>query len=576
MSPPVAAVAVVLIAVGLRVAALHDFEATLAANHPMVDAFTYWQQAGELFEGRDPFADGYYQPPAYPWLLSKLMGLWGELSLEMVRRFHALLGVLTVVGVLVLGHRLGEHLQRPWLGPVAGLLFALSPTPMLFEHDVLTPALTLAASTWAGVVTVEASRKKSVALFLLAGVFAGVACAAHPTYLLAGFTAVVAVGQAGHSAGRWLPAAALAVGMAAPLAPTTVHNAQQFGVFELVSHNGGLNFYLGNNPAMRETAFLRPGLPFRQLVLEANPAERSLPERNRWWWSQTVTEAAASPWSVAAVIGVKAIWSVNDVELPRNEDYRCRTGAGQPLAWMGWLPGRFGVLFPLAVAGAIGVLRRRQASVWLLALWVALHAPLVLFLVSDRYRVASWPLVVLLAAAGLIHLLRHRERSTVVGAVLAGLVAFLPLDQQTAMDPSWCRYQAANLAYMDGDLAGAKEGYTAVVASPGWEDDMGAHYWLGRLAERDKDWPVAIAHLDVVLKQFPDHYPTLVARADASYYAGRKEECAAHLLRAYRVPGDRTSTGVKLVKLLRRMGRTEEARALLAEDPKLASHPKLR
>jgi hypothetical protein len=82
-------------------------------------------------------------------------------------------------------------------------------------------------------------------------------------------------------------------------------------------------------------------------------------------------------------------------------------------------------------------------------------------------------------------------------------------------------------------------------------------------------------HYDVVLRHYGDHYPTLVARADAAYYAGRKSEAAAFLLRAYRVPGPRTSTGVKLVKLLRRLDRGEEAAALMASDPKLAGHPKL-
>jgi lipopolysaccharide biosynthesis regulator YciM len=128
---------------------------------------------------------------------------------------------------------------------------------------------------------------------------------------------------------------------------------------------------------------------------------------------------------------------------------------------------------------------------------------------------------------------------------------------------------------MAKDLAVAEDGYEAVVVQDGWEDDMGAHYWLGRLAERRKEWPAAIDHFDVVLRQFPDHYPTLVARADASYYAGRKTECAAYLLRAYKVPGNRTTTGVKLVKLLRRLDRADEAATLMAADPKLARHPKL-
>lgn len=564
-----------LAAVAVRFVALGDFESTPSAAHPMVDAYTYWQQAGALFNDADPFREGYYQPPAYPWLLAQLGGLFGGMSLKWVRPLHALLGLLTTGGVLLLGRSLGRALARPWLGPVAGLLFVLSPTPLLFEHDVLTPALTLATSTWSAVALVWGWQRRSLGLVLVGGALAGVTCAAHPTYLLAAVTGLVALGLLARSEARWALPAAFAVGLAAPLAPTTIDNARQFGVFELVSHNGGLNFYLGNNPRMRETAFLRPGLPFRKLVLEADPATRALPERNAYWWSRTRKEAMAAPLATLAVVGAKAVWSVNDVEVPRNEDYRCRTAAGQALHWVGRLPARFGLLFPLALVGAGVVLRRRDETMWAVPVWLALHAPLVLFLVSDRYRVATWPVLVLLGAAGAVWLYRDRSRWVLAAAATGLVLAFLPIDARTAMDPAWCRYQQANLDYMEKDLAAAQAGYEAVVTHPGWEDDMGAHNWLGQLAKQRKDWPTAITHFDVVLKQFPDHYPTLVARADASYYAGRKDECAEHLLRAYRVPGNRTTTGVKLVKLLRKMGRTDEAAALMRDDPKLAKHPKL-
>ena len=38
----------------------------LYAEYPQVDAFTYWQQADGLWQGKDPFKEGLYQPPAYP------------------------------------------------------------------------------------------------------------------------------------------------------------------------------------------------------------------------------------------------------------------------------------------------------------------------------------------------------------------------------------------------------------------------------------------------------------------------------------------------------------------------------
>ena len=42
---------------------------TLYAEYPQVDAFTYWQQADGLWQGKDPFKEGLYQPPAYPYFI---------------------------------------------------------------------------------------------------------------------------------------------------------------------------------------------------------------------------------------------------------------------------------------------------------------------------------------------------------------------------------------------------------------------------------------------------------------------------------------------------------------------------
>ena len=569
-------VGVVGLALLIRAVALSVFESTAYAEFPMVDAHTYWSQAGALFEGRNPFAEGYYQPPAYPWLLAQLAGITGELALGPVRRLHLVLGVLTTVGVVVLGRRLGDKVGAEWLGMAAGAAFALGAPPVLFEHDVLTPALTLALSTW-GLVGVSSGRLWAVAL---GGLLMGGAVAAHPTYLLAAGVLVVGLVLRARRGAGWAPLLGFCVAVSVPILPTTVDNFRQFGVVAPVSLNGGVNLYLGNNPRMRETAFLRPGLPFRKLILEADPAARNQAERDRYWKERTRKEVAQSPVAWLAVVGVKALWSINDTEIPRNEDYRCRTRAGQPLAWLGWLPARFGVLFPFAVLGAaVVVRRRRELGEWavLPVLWGALHAPLVIFLVSDRYRLATLPVIVLLVALGAWGL-RERvlPRAGALGAWIGlSVLSFLPIDSRTAMQPSWCVYQEANLAYMRQDHAAAEEGYKAVVADPAWEDDMGAHYWLGRLADIRKDRPAAMRHYDVVLRSYDDHFPTLVARADAAYYAGRKSEAADFLLRAYRVPGPRTSTGVKLVKLLRRLDRADEAAALMAADPKLAKHPKL-
>ncbi len=565
----IAELTVMAVAIILRLAALDVFESTAWSRHPAVDAYTYWDQARRLLDGRDPFADGYYQPPAYPVILAWFSRFTDGVDLAAIRRLHLVLGVLTTGGLIALGRRVGAALGWPLAGVVAGALYTLYPTTLLFEHDVLTPTISSAALVGALLL---AWPPASAARSLLGGLAMGIAVAVHPTYLLA--AGVLAAAQAWGR--RWVAALAFVVGVGAPIAPTAIENLQRFGTPTLVSHNAGINLYLGNNPGWRTTAFLRPGLPFRKLALEGEPHRRDAAARDRYWRQRTWDEASAHPWVWVSTAATKAYWSLHDTEIPRNEDYRCRTGDGQALRWLRRLPVRYGLVLPLAVLGAAALARRRQGAptgtartgVWLIAAWVALHAPMVLFLVGDRYRLASWPVVCLLGAAG-VAALASRPRPGPAWALLAIpiVLPWLPIDQRTARDPTLCRYAEGNLAYMEGDTDAAAAAYRDVLAER--PEDMGSHNWLAHLAAADRRYSVALRHMDRVLAGFPDHFPSLKS---AGRWAARNREpdrAIGYYERAYAVPGDRTSTGLRLVGLLLSRGRSDEASRILDADPKL-------
>lgn len=590
---------VLVLAVGLRVAGLQSYEATAYADHPMVDAFTYWEQAEGItalmkeegsgllhywtrpssLEGRDPFAEGFYQPPGYPVFLALLGKLTGSPDLGFTRLVQALLGVFSTAGLMALGRRLAAPWKAPWAGAAAGLLFTLYPSTLLFEQDILTPALTTALLVGALLLLVR-DRAPGPVAGAGAGLLLGLAVVVHPTYLLGaaalGLGLVLSSRQA--DGGRpLLPAAALALGLALAIAPTTWRNVAIHQQPALVSHNSGVNFYLGNTSAWRETMFLRPGLPFRKLVLEAEPHRRAVDQRNDYWWERTRTEIADKPVVWAATLMNKALWSVNNREIPRNEDYRCRTDDG-PLAWLGWLPVRYGFVFPFALVGGVLLARRPGSGRLVPATWLALHLPLIVFLVADRYRLATWPLVCLCGAVGLAAAWRAwQQRSEGVSRtwllLLAGVLCWLPIDAVTAYDAAWCKHVDGNLALMQGEPERAAELYReALDLDP---EDWGARDFLARTVYEQGDPDAAATLMEPLVAWFPDHYPTL-------YFMGRLEQrrrnldaAADYMGRAYRVPGNRTNTGVRYVRLLVDAGRREEARAVVASDPKLQGHPKL-
>ena len=225
----------------------------------------------------------------------------------------------------------------------------------------------------------------------------------------------------------------------------------------------------------------------------------------------------------------------------------------------------------------------RQARL-LLPLWGSLQLPMFIFLVSDRYRMATWPLLCIGAALSIpflrelgAELKSRRLTRWVLGLPLLVcllVAAWWPLHWRTRMDESLCRYAEANVAYMDKDYVVAERRYREVLEV--WPRDMGAHYWLAHLSALDKNYRAALAHMDVVLEQFPDHFPSLRSYAGWAEREGLIDDAIQAYKRAYAVPGDRTATGAKLVVALLRAGRESEARALLESDPRLAGQRRVK
>ena len=85
----------IAVVITTRLVAVLSFSETDYAAHPLVDAYTYWEQTRALFDGKDPFAEGLYQPPGYPYVLSLLGHLTGRPELGVVRWAQAGLGVVS-------------------------------------------------------------------------------------------------------------------------------------------------------------------------------------------------------------------------------------------------------------------------------------------------------------------------------------------------------------------------------------------------------------------------------------------------------------------------------------------------
>jgi len=263
-----------LLAFGFRLLYLYIVQANPFFDSPVVDAQTYHEQALALVkswtEAPSPTVaspgEVFWQPPLYPYFLAGLYWLLG-VSFWKVRLVQAGLGSLTCV----LASELASRRISARAGWLTGLLLAGYGPLLFYDGELLVPVLSLLLDTAALLVWLGARDgtpgKRRIGL---TGLLLGLSVVARPTVLLfAGGLGLVLLLERGRSLSQRLARIlVLSLSLLLPILPVTLHNwraAEAEGVpvserLILVSSNGGINFYLGNQADYASTVGIRPGI----------------------------------------------------------------------------------------------------------------------------------------------------------------------------------------------------------------------------------------------------------------------------------------------------------------------------
>jgi len=493
---------IVAIALIVRVAYWAEARQLSLVQVPTGDAATYVYLAEQL--GHDgalaPQGQAYQQAPLYPFILFTLGSL--GLDLSGVRIFQFLLGVAGTLLLSLVGFRWGGRIG----GIVAGLGAALYGPFVFFESDLLSISV--------AVFLIEVSlyfwghpRKSWVAGLALGG-----AALAQPNFLIAG---AVAAGLSWFWPQRlgWPDRRAvlgLLIGLAALPALTLTRNIAVSGQPILISANGGINFFIGNNPAADGMFHLPPdsGLLNRTEGLFSSAkevAERELRKPlspaavDRFWWLKGVDFWLTEPGRALGLTLGKLMLSLNNAEIPSHYDYDffCgQVGVLRVLPTFGWL-------LPLGGIGlALAWRRRREPLVYLCLAFLVSIIP---FFITGRYRlplaVFLWPAAGV-AAAELWALRRHRLTVGTLAAAGAAyaVLAFFPLYSSGTTRAHMLNVEATTLVQR-GQLDDAERIlHEALTISPNHPEVLNN---LAYVKELRGDTPGALALYEEAVKNDP-------------------------------------------------------------------------
>lgn len=435
---PIGLAAVALGALLVRIA----FVVVVDPQVPRVsDASAYHLLANNLADGRGyirPFDFSMLDrvrptaeyPPLFPTLVS-VVSFIGVKSVEGQRLAMTLVGTGTVVAIGLLGRRVGGT----YVGLVAAAVAAVYPMLFLSDGLLMAETLYLLFVTVALMLAYRAADQPTPVSFAILGVVIGLSALTRAEGLGLALLLVVPLAW---GARRLAPRRRLALALVgivaagAVVVPWTARNALRLDAFVPVSNNvataiDGANcdlVYSGDQIGLwRETfstlgpdARTRPqaGACFAGFDIadpDFDEADASSSIRR-----DGVDYAREHAGRLPVVLAARSLrtWGL----FRPSQQIQFETLEGRPESWLTFGTWMYWTLLPLAVAGAVLVVRRRTVRLWpLLSTAVLVSVTTVVTYGQQRFRVAAEPALVVLAGVAIVALVRRigRTPATVAG-----------------------------------------------------------------------------------------------------------------------------------------------------------------
>lgn len=538
-----------VVAFALRLIAIFQYQAAPDFQDPIGDSAAHVQRAWEILGG-DLLGDRVYfdSAPLYPYFIA-LVFRFTDGSFLALRIVQAALGALGCVIVSLIARRLDAGRTATQL--IAGLAGACYATLAFLDIDLLMISLTVLLVVVCLWLLLRAHESGSRIEVLLAGVALGLAasdklnlllCVPVAAWFLAGSTARRPGGR------RWLRPMLFVAGTVAAILPITARNFVVGHDLVLVSSNGGVNLYIGNNDQARGTFHLPAESGLSNLDLEGSAAavaEQALgrtlrpSEVSRFWARAAWRFALEHPLREAMLLGLKLRRLVGAYEIPNHLNLGYMAAEFIPV--LRWMLVGAGLAFPLGVAGIGWRLARGATPVdrLLCGFAIAYSVSLLPFFITERYRLPLVPVLLVYAAWLLTELARGwRTRPRRIPPLAA-----IPILACAVVAVHW---PAERFPYSFDRVAMATKYFARALRDP-----------YGGTADRDR----AIVQLKWALETDPysadAHYNLGVAYESVEHYSG----ALVALDQALRIEPGRTAAAVASRNVRAKLARRGDRRS---------------
>ncbi|UCH84727.1 MAG: tetratricopeptide repeat protein [Candidatus Latescibacterota bacterium] len=606
-------------------------------DYPIMDGKYHHEWAKEIVAGNFWGNEVFFRAPLYPYLLAFIYKISGS-SIGFAIFIQHLIGVVSASLVYLLARRL----FLPAVALLAGLIAATYWPFLYFEADLLIVTLIVMldlVALLALVLAIQRTSNRRHLLFVVAGLAIGLSATARPSVLIFLPVLPLAIILADPRRG-WIRQSLLVFAAAAiVILPVLVRNYAVGRDLVPIASQGGVNFYIGNNPESDGRTAIVPGTRWDwwggyqdAIQIAETDAGRSLKpsEVSNYYLRKGLGFVFSSPDQSIPLLGKKFLLFWAGGERSNNKYiyfFWHQTGmGGVPL------PG-FWLVAPLGLFGTILLWRHRRnkPEVWILYLFVLSYmAGVIAFFVNARFRLPIIPVLIIFAAYGVFYLVELWRRNRGDAWKSLGLLAvcllainldFVRFQENRINEDALSHYTLGNAYLNKGDTENAireyeearsiharypKQGYLLVARNV--EYNLGRLYWSDNKCEKAVARLVAVGGSDqyavltlemladcyikleqyenairayrTILKGVPTHRKAVFGAANVYRLSGHPEG-AEELLRTLisKSPGQDAEAHFELGLTLVQLGRSEEAVEdflIAAKSPALSGRSYLR
>jgi tetratricopeptide (TPR) repeat protein len=429
-----------LLAFVIRLIYLNQITASPDFDMPQRDPLWHYTWAKEIAGGDFLGKEVFFRAPLYPYFLGILYTIFG-VGFYLPRLIQIIIGSLSCVFIFLLAKRLFNRT----IGIIASVIASFYAPFIHFDAEFELPVLEVFLDLSVLLLLWSAGTKLKKRWWFWVGIVFGLSAILRPNILI--FLPLILL---------WIcislwkenknkiifSSLYLLLGTILVISPVTIRNWVVGKDFVLISSQGGINFFIGNNmESDGKSAAAAPGmLPYEGYkdniwltsikLAEKSSGKKLKPSQiSNFWYKQGLHFIQTHPLKYLQLLGKKFYYFWNSYEIENNKDlyfFSRWSSLLRLLLWEHLLRFPFGIFGPLAIWGLILNAKYWKKYFLLYAFIFSYMLSVILFFVASRFRLPVIPFLLIFASYS-IYWFVEKIRNKQTRPLLISLSVLIPL-----------------------------------------------------------------------------------------------------------------------------------------------------